>query len=128
MIRKANRIQVAGLRRGALVALLLSTVPVLVQAADTSGLDLTIQVIGEQDPVSERAHRIPVPGIVSGGGLLSGNAGEGAARPAQAPIVDNLQQTVDGVLQNPVQGTLNTVESLTGGVLGTLGLGPKPEQ
>ena len=98
-------------------------------AADTSGLDLTIQVIGAQDPVSEGAHRIPVPGVLSGStvdGLLSGAAKSGSQAPA--PPLADLQQGLEGVLQNPVQGTVNTVESLTGGILGTLGLTPKPEQ
>lgn len=105
----------------------------LANAADTTGLDLTIQVIGAEEPVSERAHRIAVPGqSVPGGGVLSSGAAGAEGRSAEkisvAPVIDGLQSGIQGILQNPIQGTLDTVDGVTGGLLETLGLTPKPAE
>lgn len=103
-------------------------------AADTSGLDLTIQVLGAEEPVSDQAHRIPLPGMANSGGtagtLLGGKTADGKSGQAisVAPVVEGLQEGVNGILQNPVQGTVNTVEGVTGGLLDTLGLGARPQQ
>lgn len=89
-------------------------------AADVSGLDLTIEVIGAQEAVGSHANRIQLPGVI--GGAAAGAAPAVGAK-GVAPLLD-----IEGVVQGPLKGTLNTVDSLATGVLGALGLGPRPQE